>query len=103
MLRFETISSEQMDRCVTDRHCLVIDVRDYKDYNRMHIENAICIPFEKLEKEYNKMPRDLILVLYCERGGRSLLAAKELYDRGDRKSTRLNSSHSGQSRMPSSA
>ena len=49
MLRFETISSEQMDRCVTDRHCLVIDVRDYKDYNRMHIENAICIPFEKLE------------------------------------------------------
>lgn len=82
MLRFETISSEQMDICVTDRHCLVIDVRDYKDYNRMHIENAICIPFEKLEKEYNKMPRDLILVLYCERGGRSLLAAKELYDRG---------------------
>ena len=23
-----------------------------------------------------------IFVLYCERGGRSLLAAKELYDRG---------------------
>ena len=40
------------------------------------------LDIEKLEKEYNKMPRDLILVLYCERGGRSLLAAKELYDRG---------------------
>ena len=26
-----------------------------------------------------------------------------LYDQGDRKSTRLNSSHSGESRMPSSA
>ena len=28
------------------------------------------------------MPRDLILVLYCETGGTGMLAAKELFDRG---------------------
>ena len=82
MLRFETISSEGIDKYIYDKRCLIIDVRDYAEYNKKHIENAICIPFEKLEKEYNKMPRDLIFILYCERGGTSLLAAKELYDRG---------------------
>lgn len=82
MLRFETISPEQIDKYIYDKRCLIIDVRDYTEYNRRHIENSICIPFEKLEKEYNKMPRDLILILYCERGGTALLAAKELYDRG---------------------
>ena len=34
---------------------------------------------------------------------RSLLDSKKYFVRTDRKSTRLNSSHSGESRMPSSA
>ena len=38
--------------------------------------------WDLLVKNYNKMPRDMVLVLYCESGGTSLLAAKELYDRG---------------------
>lgn len=82
MLRFETISSQDIDKYVYDKRALIIDVRDYKDFEQEHIENSICIPFEKLEREYNKMPRDLMLILYCERGGTSLLAAKELFDRG---------------------
>ncbi len=82
MLRFETISSRDIDKYIYNKRALIIDVREYKEFEKEHIENAICIPFEKLEKEYNKMPRDLILILYCERGGTSLLAAKELYDRG---------------------
>ena len=82
MLRFETISSSDIDKYIYSKRALIIDVRDYKDFEEEHIENAICIPFEKLEREYDKMPRDLILILYCERGGTSLLAAKELFDRG---------------------
>lgn len=82
MLRFEMISSQEIDKYVTSKRALLIDVRDENAYKHGHIENAINIPFEKLEKEYNKMPRDLMLILYCERGGTSMLAAKELFDRG---------------------
>ncbi len=82
MLRFETISSQQMDKIVKNKKYLIIDVRGEKEYAKSHIEGAVNIPFERLEKQYNKMPRDLILTLYCERGGTSLLAAKELFDLG---------------------
>lgn len=82
MLRFETISPKEIDRYIYNKRMLIIDVRGEKEYQKAHIENAINIPFEKLEKDYAKMPKDLVLILYCERGGTSLLAAKELFDRG---------------------
>ncbi len=82
MLRFETISPTQIDRYVHSKKVLIIDIRTPKEFDEGHIENAINIPFSKLSKEYNKMPRDLILILYCQSGGTGLLAAKELYDRG---------------------
>lgn len=82
MLRFETISPREIDKYIYNKRALLIDVRNAKEYEKAHIENAINIPFEKLEKDYGRMPKDLILVLYCERGGTSLLAAKELFDRG---------------------
>ncbi len=82
MLRFETISPREIDRYIYSKRALIIDVRGAKEYEKAHIENAINIPFEKLEKDYNRMPKDMMLILYCERGGTSLLAAKELYDRG---------------------
>ena len=82
MLRFEVISPNDMDKYINNKRALIIDVREPEEYEKKHIESSINIPFEKLEKEYNRMPKDLILVLYCERGGSSMLAAKELFDRG---------------------
>lgn len=82
MLRFEVINNEQLDGYVKNKRALIIDVREPLDYEKKHIENSINIPFEKLERDYAKMPKDLILILYCERGGSSMLAAKELFDRG---------------------
>jgi rhodanese-related sulfurtransferase len=82
MLRFEVISTNDMDKYVNNKRALIIDVREPEAYEKKHIENSINIPFEKLEREYGRMPKDLILVLYCERGGSSMLAAKELFDRG---------------------
>ena len=82
MLRFEVISANEMDKYVNNKRALIIDVREPEEYEKKHIESSINIPFERLEKEYNRMPKDLTLVLYCERGGSSMLAAKELFDRG---------------------
>ena len=82
MLRFEVISAKDMDKYVNNKRALIIDVRSPECFEKKHIESAINIPFEKLERDYNKMPKELMLVLYCERGGSSMLAAKELFDRG---------------------
>lgn len=82
MLRFETISSKDMDKYVKNTNAVIIDVRDKEQYRKCHIENAVNIPFDELLQQYGKMPRNKILVLYCEHGGTGILAAKELYDRG---------------------
>lgn len=82
MLRFEAISWREMDKYVNNSRAMIIDVREEMQFEKCHIGNAVNIPFEKLEKQYGKMPKDKILVLYCEHGGTGLLAAKELYDRG---------------------
>lgn len=82
MLRFETISGTQIDKYVNKKSCIIIDIREPSAYMKSHIESSINIPFEKLEKDYKKMPKDIILILYCDRGGTSLLAAKELFDIG---------------------
>ena len=78
---------------------LLIDIRSTQEYDAGHIKNAcnvsVCKKTDvmKLEK-YIANNQDSII--YCNPG--------QYRDwETDRKSTRLNSSHSGESRMPSSA
>ena len=82
MLRFEVITSKEFDKYVLSKRAIIIDVRSKEAFDKEHIRNAVNIPFDRLEKQYNKMPKDFILILYCERGGSSMIAAKELFDRG---------------------
>ena len=66
--------------------------------------------FKKIEEDgfllaiwYNKLPEETVV---WSSNGQNLApkgSKAELTSNGDRKSTRLNSSHSGESRMPSSA
>ena len=82
MLRFELINAEDIDKYVFNKRAMIVDVRSPEEFKAEHIEDAVNIPFERLEKNYNKMPRDLISVLYDKKCGAGVIAAKELYDRG---------------------
>lgn len=82
MLRFEIINSDEMDKYIGKPNVLVIDIRESDEYERKHIKSAVNIPMSKLERNYGKLPRNKILIFYCESGGTAILAAKELYDRG---------------------
>ena len=82
MLRFELINSKDMDGYINNKNALIIDIRDKEIYEKGHIKGAINIPMDDLEMDYSMMPKNMILVLYCESGGTSILAAKELFDIG---------------------
>lgn len=60
----------------------VIDLRDCLSYERAHIPGAVNIPYSLLMSEYQKMPKNKIYVLYCEHGGTSLMAAREMAEKG---------------------
>ena len=79
----ETISAREIDRDIFDRNYLLVDVRQPVDYRRMHVRGAVCIPYETLKARIRGLG-STIPILYCERGGLSMQAARELEEEGYR-------------------
>lgn len=62
----------------------LIDLRSPEEYQRGHIRYSVNIPYDFLEDYRKRLPRNRILVLYCEWGGTSILAGRKLSQDGYR-------------------
>ena len=76
-LDFGMIAANELDRYVEDGEAFIIDLRMPEEYRRCHIKGAVNIPYGRLG-QCRELPRGRTLVLYCERGAVSMVAAKEL-------------------------
>ena len=61
---------------------VIIDVRTSKEYRQRHIENAINISVQELSKSVARVPKDRVLVVYCQSGNRSSVATQILSQKG---------------------
>lgn len=68
--------SEEIDSIPGDS--IIIDVRSYEEYKRDALPGAIHLSMV----DFNNLPRDKPIVLYCTTGGISLLLARELRGKG---------------------
>lgn len=82
MITVDTISAKELDRYYLDNRVIIIDLRNREEYEESHFLGAVNIPYEELEEQY--FPDSKTLILYCDRGGTSLFAARELMKRGYR-------------------
>lgn len=80
-MEFETISPREIDSYLFRDGYVVIDLREPREFRKLHLKGAICIPYEKLNERVHFL-RNQNLILYCERGGTSLMAARELSEMG---------------------
>lgn len=80
-MNFETVSAKDLDRFIDDERFLLIDIRSSSEYQTMHLKGAINIPLDMIHK-CCVVQKGKILILYCERGALSLIAAKELAGEG---------------------
>ncbi len=87
-MEFETISPREIDAFLFREGYSVIDIREPRDFRRLHLKGAICIPYGQLE-ERARFLKNQTLVLYCERGGASLMAARQLAEKGYRVKTMI--------------
>ncbi len=78
---FETISPREIDAYLFREGYTVIDLREAKEFRKLHLKGAVCIPYENLRTGVRFL-KEQTLVLYCERGSTSLRAAKELSEQG---------------------
>lgn len=82
MRTVDTISAKELDHYYKDARALIIDLREPEEYAKNHFISAVNIPYQELGN--HNLPRDKILILYCERGSTSLFAARELMKKGYR-------------------
>ena len=87
-MEFETISPREIDSYLFREGYVVIDLREPREFRKLHIKGAVCIPYDQLEERARFLKKQ-ILVLYCERGGASLRAARMLSEKGYRVKTMI--------------
>lgn len=61
---------------------VLIDVRETWEYGGGHAKGAVNIPLSQLEQRQGEVPRDREVLCICQVGGRSLVAAQFLRQRG---------------------
>lgn len=83
MFPVETISAKMLDYYVDCRDTAIIDLRDREEFAHSHVKGALNIPYSEID-ENTQFPQGKILVLYCDRGGASLLLARQLARQGYR-------------------
>lgn len=79
------ISLDKFHELVKDNNnteiCMIIDLRDKREYEEYHVKNAINIEYDNFMEfdNYERViDKNKTVVLYCDRGGRSIYAAKKL-------------------------
>mgnify|MGYP003881578823 CR=1 FL=1 len=83
-MSFETIRANDVINYIGHPDVLIIDLRNKEDYLKGHIPSAVNIPYENLKDEIISLKQKRLLILYCDRGNISLMAARDLAKYGCR-------------------
>ncbi len=63
---------------IRDVHAFLLDVRGFDEFAAGHAEGAVCIPLADLERRAGDLPTDRPVMVMCQSGGRSAIAAERL-------------------------
>lgn len=83
MFNLETISPKMLDYYVDNKKAFIIDLRSAQEYSGGHIRGAVSVPYDGGRFAF-RPPKNKEIILYCERGSHSLMAARELVRDGYR-------------------
>jgi rhodanese-related sulfurtransferase len=81
-MKLVTISANDIDNYINNSKYLIVDLREKEDYDKSHILGAISMDYDDIDNNKVKLPHNSTLILYCDRGGLSLMAAKKLSKMG---------------------
>ncbi len=72
------IGIREVEGYLSDPHTKLVDLRSREEYELSHLEGAINIPYEEEFQPEKSFDRNYRYILYCDRGGVSLKAARRL-------------------------
>jgi rhodanese-related sulfurtransferase len=75
---FQTLQPAEALVFIQKEQPLVLDVRTSDEFAEGHLPTALNMPVDTIPQNLDKIPTDNTLVVYCEHGSRSKLAANFL-------------------------
>lgn len=81
-MSFQNINIRNIQREALTRGGIIVDVRERDKFIEGHIPMAINLPLEDIQNNKITLPKNKVIIVYCETGGSSALAAKLLSDTG---------------------
>ncbi|MCD8347442.1 MAG: rhodanese-like domain-containing protein [Lachnospiraceae bacterium] len=82
----DTIPAKELDWYVGRPGYLIVDLRSSTEFFRGHIRGAISVPEESMDCLREELKKEE-LILYCDRGSRSMSVARDLEKKGWRTKT----------------
>lgn len=79
---FELIRCKDAPSYLSRQDTVFLDLRQPEQYREYHLPGAYNCPYEHYSEWEGRLPRGRRIVLYCEHGNLSLMAAKRLSKRG---------------------
>jgi len=82
--QYREVDAHEAASMIANLHPLILDVRTDREFASGHLENAVLIPVQELQRrlgELSSQKRNPVLV-YCASGNRSTVAAQLLVDAG---------------------
>jgi rhodanese-related sulfurtransferase len=83
-MRFQNIPIKDIMKEAVYYGGLIVDVREEQEFINAHIPMAINVPLEDIKAGTHNLPKNKVLLLYCQHGGASALAARILSQAGYR-------------------
>lgn len=75
-MAFEIINKKKFNEYIKKYECNIYDLRSQAEYRKWHYKNAIWMDVDDYIGEIKKNDKAKILIFYCERGGVSMMAAR---------------------------
>lgn len=82
---YKRITPENAKEIIDNEDVIILDVRTTEEYaDDGHIENSVLLPVSEIEEKASKIlvDKNAKILIYCQNGTRSALAAIELIDMG---------------------
>lgn len=80
----QVISADEAKKMMDEEEVIVVDVRTVEEFKEAHIEGAVLLPLDTVEKKAQEVLQDkeATYLIYCRSGNRSNQAAKLLVSMG---------------------
>jgi rhodanese-related sulfurtransferase len=78
-LNYDLIFSDEIESWMSvAREGIILDLRPFEEFKKSHLDGAINIPLDQLERQLDKLPSHRAYLLVCENGIRSVSACEIL-------------------------